>query len=76
MRGTSRGGGPVAQPTFAGVGVSLLVNAMFFTGVFTLFRDEIIAWQDPRGHSVAPCAPLSLDRLLARRFDPAVSQAM
>lgn len=54
-----------AVHAWAGVGVSLLVNAMFFTGVFTLFRDEIIAWQDPRGHSVAACAPLSLDRLAA-----------
>ncbi|UJR82463.1 PepSY-associated TM helix domain-containing protein [Sandaracinus amylolyticus] len=53
---------------WAGVIVALLVNAMFFAGVFALFRREITIWQDVCGHAIgAPCdAPI----------DPAVRGAL
>lgn len=49
---------------WAGVLVALAVNAIFFTGVFALFRDETLAWQDPRAHALAPCDGVELEPLL------------
>lgn len=61
---------------WAGVLVSLVVNAIFFSGVFTLFRDETLVWQDPRAHSPsagwrAPCDDAPLEPVARAALDAA-----
>lgn len=52
---------------WAGVLISIVANAMFFAGAFTLFHDELTVWQDPRAHGgEGRCAAPPLEPLVAR----------
>jgi len=55
---------------WAGIALAIIVNAMFFTGIFALFRDEIFVWQDPRAHLVEGCEG-ALDEVIASATDAA-----
>lgn len=47
---------------WAGVLVSIVANAIFFTGVVSLLRNELTVWQDPRFHAAdGRCEPALIE---------------
>ncbi|UJR86662.1 PepSY-associated TM helix domain-containing protein [Sandaracinus amylolyticus] len=58
---------------WSGAIAAIVLNAMFFAGVFALFHEEIALWQDPRAHHApgAVCSDAQLEPLVASALERA-----
>ena len=56
---------------WSGAIAAIVLNAMFFAGVFALFHEEIALWQDPRAHHApgVACRDAQLEPLVASALE-------